>query len=77
MINIAMNFVALPKIFKRRLREAAQKKVLISKNDPNLESDLKSILGDYVPRRFAYLNIICLINQFFIAAVFNLFYSYI
>jgi len=48
------NRESIPRILKRRLKEFQQSKssVLNNKYDSALESDLKEILGDYVPRKF-------------------------
>lgn len=41
---------AIVKIIKKRLKDLGQKQHSGSKQDPDLESHLKSILGDYTPR---------------------------
>ena len=48
---------AVPRILKRRLKEASQNKFIVSRKDPNLEKDLKEILGNFIPRRYGELPI--------------------
>lgn len=44
---------AVARILKRRLNDIAKNKVISShRSDPMLESDLKEILGDYIPRKY-------------------------
>jgi tubulin polyglutamylase TTLL5 len=42
---------AVARVIKRRLTDIAKNKFPMNKNDPQLESDLKDILGDLRPRR--------------------------
>ena len=42
---------AVARVIKRRLNDIAKNKFPMNKNDPQLESDLKDILGDYRPRQ--------------------------
>jgi hypothetical protein len=43
---------AVTKVLKKRLNDMTKNKFTMSKNDPDLESDLKAMLGNAVPRRY-------------------------
>ncbi len=43
---------AIVKIIKKRLKDLGHKQFIVNKQDPDLESNLRSILGDYVPRSY-------------------------
>lgn len=46
---------AVLRVLQRRLQQIAKNRVHAGKNDPELESDLKDILGEYKPRRYGEL----------------------
>ena len=43
---------AVARVLKRRLNEMTRNKFTMTKSDPDLERDLKEILGNYVPRKY-------------------------
>lgn len=43
---------AVTHVLKKRLSDISKNKFTMTRNDPDLESDLKSILGDRIPRRY-------------------------
>jgi len=44
---------AIARILKKRLQDIAKNKFVMTKNDPDLESDLREVFGpDYAPRRY-------------------------
>jgi hypothetical protein len=43
---------ALTKVLRQRINDLQQKKFSMTSSDPNLEKDLKDILGDHIPRRY-------------------------
>jgi hypothetical protein len=43
---------AVARVLKRRFSDISKNKFVLNKNDPDLEKDLKDILGDFVPRKY-------------------------
>lgn len=43
---------AVARVLKRRFGDISKNKFVLNKNDPDLEKDLKDILGDFVPRKY-------------------------
>ena len=46
---------AVLRVLNRRLQQIAKNRVHTGKNDPELESDLRDILGNYTPRKYGEL----------------------
>lgn len=44
--------VVILKVLEKKLLNISKNRFILGKNDPDIEQDLKDILGDYVPRRY-------------------------
>lgn len=43
---------AVARVLKKRIKDISSKNFALSKSDPDLENNLKDILGDYIPRKY-------------------------